>query len=105
MAQGRSESAALTRDVIRARLRDHILGTYLFTDDPAALGDDDSFQDTRIIDSMGMMQLVQFVESEFGVALRDLDLVPEKLDSVNRLAASIHARLDQRDGRSDARAS
>jgi acyl carrier protein len=79
----------MAADEVRARLRAHILGTYLFTDDPAALGDDQSFQETRIIDSMGMMQLIQFVETDFEIKLRDLDLVPDKLDSVNRLVTLV----------------
>ena len=79
----------MAADEIRARLRAHILDTYLFTDDPAALGDDQSFQETRIIDSMGMMQLIQFVETDFEIKLRDLDLVPDKLDSVNRLVTLV----------------
>jgi acyl carrier protein len=80
---------------IRATLRAHILGTYLFTDDPGALGDDDSFLETRVIDSMGMMQLIQFIETEFGVAVRDLDLVPDRLDSVNRLVALIQSKQER----------
>ena len=64
-------------------------GTYLFTSDPSALGDDDSFQELRHIDSMGMMQLIQFIETEFGIRLVEDDLIPEKLDSVNRLVRLI----------------
>jgi acyl carrier protein len=85
----RPSEAVMTAEDIRARLRAHILDTYLFIDDSTALDDDQSFQETRIIDSMGMMQLIQFVETEFEVKLRDLDLVPEKLDSVNRLVALV----------------
>ena len=80
---------SLVIDDVRQTLRSHILGTYLFTADPEALGDDDSFQERRHIDSMGMMQLIQFIEGEFHVKLTELDLVPEKLDSVNRLVRLI----------------
>ena len=76
-------------DDVRQTLRHHILGTYLFTSDPSALGDDDSFQERRHIDSMGMMQLIQFIEAEFQIKLHETDLVPEKLDSVNRLVRLI----------------
>ncbi len=80
---------AVTIDTVRQTLRNHILSTYLFSSDPSALGDDDSFQERRHIDSMGMMQLIQFIESEFRVRLAEDDLVPEKLDSVNRLVRLI----------------
>ena len=83
-------------DDVRQTLRRHILETYLFSGDPGALGDDDSFQERRHIDSMGMMQLIQFIESEFHIKLHEGDLLPEKLDSVNRLVRLI---VEKRDGR------
>jgi acyl-CoA synthetase (AMP-forming)/AMP-acid ligase II/acyl carrier protein len=86
---------AFTVDVVRAALRQHILHNYLFSDDPGALGDDDSFQDTRQIDSMGMMQLIPFVEREFGITIGEADLVPERLDSVNRLVALVMDKTGQ----------
>jgi acyl carrier protein len=87
---------AVMTDTVRQTLRDHILSTYLFTADPSALGDDDSFQEHRHIDSMGMMQLIQFIETEFHVKLAEDDLLPEKLDSVNRLVRLI---ADKQSGR------
>jgi acyl carrier protein len=87
---------AVMTDTVRQTLRDHILSTYLFTADPSALGDDDSFQEHRHIDSMGMMQLIQFIEAEFHVKLAEDDLLPEKLDSVNRLVRLI---ADKQSGR------
>ena len=76
---------AVMTEHVRQTLRHHILSTYLFTSDPDVLGDDDSFQERRHIDSMGMMQLIQFIEEAFHIKLMEDDLVPEKLDSVNRL--------------------
>lgn len=74
-----------TAEAVRTAIRDHILANFLFTEDQAALGDDDSFQETRIIDSMGMIQLIQFMEAEYQIKVQDEEMVPEKLDSVNRL--------------------
>ena len=79
---------------IRQTLRRHILANYLFTDDETALDDAASFQETRIIDSIGMMQLIQFVEAEFGIAIREEDMVPERLDSVNRLIQFVISRKE-----------
>ena len=75
----------LQAETVRKSLREFILADFLFSDDPTALNDDDSFQETQIIDSMGMIQVVQFIESEYQLKVKDEELVPEKLDSVNRL--------------------
>jgi acyl carrier protein len=72
-------------DTIRRALRAFILSSFLFTDDPTALKDDDSFQDQRIVDSMGMIQVIQFIESEYHFKVDDDEMVPENLDSVDRL--------------------
>ena len=41
-----------------------------------------------------MMQLIQFVEAEFGIAIREEDMVPERLDSVNRLIQFVISRKE-----------
>jgi acyl carrier protein len=82
----------LTQDAVRTTVRDFILSNFLFSDDPAALDDDESFQQGRIIDSMGMIQVIQFVESEYQVRVHDHEMVPEQLDSVNRLVRLIAAK-------------
>ena len=69
------------------KIRSFILDTFLFTDDPSALSDDESFLDRGIIDSTGVLELVMFLEEEFGVFVDDADLTPESLDSVSSVGA------------------
>jgi len=57
--------------------------------DPQALSDDDSLLDAGIIDSTGVLDLIGFVEQEFGIKVADEDLVPENLDSISRIAAFV----------------
>lgn len=51
--------------------------------------DDDSLLEKGIIDSTGVLELVGFIEEGFHVAVKDDELLPENLDSVNRLIAFI----------------
>ena len=53
----------------------------------AAVSDDMSFLETRIMDSTGVLEFVSFLESTFGIRVEDEELTPENLDSV-RLAAT-----------------
>jgi acyl carrier protein len=75
------------------RIRAFILDTFLFTDDPSALKDDDSFLDRGIIDSTGVLELVMFLEDELGIEVDDEELVPENLDSVERVNAFVRRKL------------
>ena len=68
---------------VQDRVRQFIKDTFLVDE----VGDDDSFLANGIIDSLGVMQLVTFIESEYGVGVADTDLVPENFDSVARVAA------------------
>jgi acyl carrier protein len=48
--------------------------------------------DEGIVDSIGVMELVTFVEENFGVEVDDLDVTPENFDSVSRVAAYIRRK-------------
>jgi acyl carrier protein len=71
------------------KIRDYILENYLFTDDQSALTNDDSFLDKGIIDSTGIMEVIFFLEEEFGIQVDDEEMVPENLDSVKNIVAYI----------------
>lgn len=74
------------------RIRNFVLDTFLFTDDDSALENDDSFLEKGIIDSTGVLELVAFIEEEFDVVVDDEELVPENLDSVNRVATFLQRK-------------
>jgi acyl carrier protein len=57
-----------------------------------AFTDDDSFLENGIIDSTGILELIGFIEEEFGIEVRDEDLVPDNFDSISRLCRYIAAR-------------
>lgn len=70
---------------VESRIRDYILENYLFTNDQSMLGSDDSFLQKNILDSTGMLEVIYFLEDEFGIKVQDEEMVPENLDSVNRI--------------------
>jgi acyl carrier protein len=67
------------------QIRSFISDTF-FVDDFA---NDESFLRSGTVDSTGMLELVMFVESTFGIEIDDSELVPENLDSVDNLVAFI----------------
>ncbi|MFP2932348.1 acyl carrier protein [Pyxidicoccus sp. 3LG] len=76
----------------RERIRTFIVDTF-FVDDFA---DDDSFLRKGLIDSTGMMELVAFLEQDFGLKLEDRELVPENLDSLSRVVAFVERKQQAR---------
>lgn len=49
------------------------------------LDDDTSFLDSGIIDSTGILELVSFLEDKFSLRVEDEELVPDNLDSINKV--------------------
>lgn len=46
-----------------------------------------------IVDSMGVLDLVSFLEAEYHITIDDEDLVPEHFQTIGRLADFVHAKL------------
>jgi acyl carrier protein len=74
---------------VEQKIRDYILANYLFTGDASALGNDESFMKRGIIDSTGILEVIQFLHDEFGVQVADEEMIPENLDSVSNLVAFV----------------
>jgi acyl carrier protein len=80
-------------DQLRDKVRDFILENYLFTTDTEALGLDDSLLERGIVDSSGMMEVIFFIEEQLGVAMREDEMTPDNLDSVNKITGFVTRRL------------
>ena len=76
---------------IRIRVREFVVQSFLFGQ--GELADDDSFLESGIIDSTGVLELVGFVESTFGITVLDEDLVPANLDSVAAVTGFVARKL------------
>jgi acyl carrier protein len=76
----------------REQIRSFIAETF-FVD---AFSDRDSFLQTGIIDSNGMMVLVVFIEKQFSIKVDDVELLPENLDSLDNLGRFIERKQSER---------
>lgn len=80
----------------RNRIRAFIETSFLFRESRERLGDEESLLAAGLIDSTGILELVSFLESEFGILVEDAEIVPENLDSVAQISAYVaskHAEL------------
>ncbi len=75
------------------QIRAFVAENFLFSDDASVVDPKASLIGTGVIDSTGILELVTFVEDSFGVEVLDEDLVPDNLDSIERLAAYVQRKL------------
>lgn len=77
---------------IKGQVSTFVRETFLVGDDTVELKDDESLIDKGIIDSTGVLELVSFIEETFAITVDDEDLVPENLDSLDRVSEYIHRK-------------
>ena len=80
---------------IESQLREFIINNLLFAEDDL-LTDNDSLLANGVVDSIGVMELVEFVSSRFGLEVAVKDINQENFDSIGRLAIYIRRRQGER---------
>ena len=70
------------------RIRQFIVENF-YVSDPSELADDTSLITSGYVDSTGMLEVIAFLEAEFGIRIADDEATPENLDSVARIAAFV----------------
>jgi acyl carrier protein len=74
------------------RIRQFVLSNF-YVADAAALTDGHSLLDQGIVDSTGVLEVIEFLEAEFAIQVRDEEMLPENLDSIARIAAYVERKL------------
>ena len=73
------------------KIRQFIIDNFLYGRSNS-LRDQDSFLEHGIIDSTGMLELITFLEQEYGIEVKDEELIPDNLDSIERLVAFVQKK-------------
>jgi acyl carrier protein len=79
-------------DEVTRKVRTFVLDNFLMGAGRDALGDSDSLIDRRVLDSTAFIELVTYIELEFGVRVEDHEMIPENLDSLSNIAAYIRRK-------------
>jgi acyl carrier protein len=77
---------------IRAELTEFIVMNYLFGDITRAPRDDDTLVEGGIIDSTGIMELIEFLESRYDIEVSEGETVPENLGSISSLTRFVMSK-------------
>jgi acyl carrier protein len=77
---------------IEDKVREFIVKN-LYYAEGAALNDEASFLAEGVIDSMGAMELVAFVESEFKIKVEMSEVVVKNFDSIRKMADFVRRKL------------
>ena len=79
-------------EALEETLRSFIVSELALTAESRAIEVDDDLLVGGVIDSMGVMQLVAFIEDRLGVSVADEDIVPQHFRSVRALAQLVASK-------------
>ena len=77
------------------RTRAFVRENFLYMRPDLVLGDDDPLLAKGVIDSMGVMEMIGFLTSEFGIAVADEEVTEENLGSLNAIARFVIGKARQ----------
>jgi acyl carrier protein len=80
-------------NTLQTEIRQFVIDNFLFGQTDKQLGNGDSFLESGIIDSTGVLELIAFLESKFAISIGDEELVPANLDSVDRVSSFVERKL------------
>jgi acyl carrier protein len=77
-------------DQVTDRIRNFLIGHF-----PLArqVGNEDRLLGNGVIDSLGVLEIVTFLEQEFNISVGDDDLLPENFQSISQLTAFVERKL------------
>jgi len=81
---------------IAQKIRTFVIDNFLFGEADDHFSNDDSFLENGLVDSIGILTLVEFVREEYAITIEDEEIVPDNWDSVSRVAAFIHTKVGEK---------
>ncbi|HVU49028.1 MAG TPA: acyl carrier protein [Terracidiphilus sp.] len=77
---------------IEEHIRDFVARNLLYNDTGFTYADDMSFLQEGIIDSLGVLELVEFTQKTFGLRVGQQEVTTANFDSVAKLAAFVRQK-------------
>jgi len=89
----RDDSVTPSGNNVKILLRQFIGESFLPQSGLKAFDDSDSFLEKGIIDSTGILELLEFIEERFKIRVEDDEVIPDNLDSLEKLTRFVQGKL------------
>lgn len=81
-----------TTEDVRKDLREYIDENFLYMHPDVALSDDEDMLARGVIDSLGFVEIVESIQTRYGIEVLDVEITEENFGSINRIAAFVSAK-------------
>ena len=79
---------------VEQRVRQYLVDSLKFRGSPETLTPDFRLIEKGVLDSMGLYEMVSFLEDHFGIQVEDQDIVPENFQSVSAIAKLVAVKME-----------
>jgi acyl carrier protein len=83
------EVRGVTEQEILEETRRYIAANFLYARPAYVLAEDEHLMERGIVDSMGMMELIEFFDEQFGVKAADDEITEQNVATLRRIAAFV----------------
>jgi acyl carrier protein len=77
---------------VRTDMRSYIEENFLYLHPGVELKDDDDFLTLGIVDSLGFVELVEEVQSRYGVVVEDVEITEENFGSIDAISGYVQRK-------------
>ena len=76
------------------QVRDFVVTNYLFGDRGRLPDDTESLIDSGVVDSTGILELIEYLEETFAISVGDAETVPQNLGSIAAISGYVARKRD-----------
>jgi acyl carrier protein len=77
---------------VKEFIRDYVVSELMATSDGNGLSDSDALIETGVIDSLGIMKLIGFLEEKLSIQIDDMELTPENFASIEAITNLVQSK-------------
>jgi acyl carrier protein len=78
---------------IERDIRDFLAQNFPLSDEGSELAGSDSLIEAGVIDSTGVLELIEFLEATYDIQIADEEVLPDNLDSIERIGRFVTSKL------------
>jgi acyl carrier protein len=82
-------------DQVRREMRAFVEESFLYMHPDLELSDDEDLLAKGVIDSLGFVELVEEVQSRYGLAVQDVEITEQNFGSINAIATFVERKQDE----------
>ena len=82
-----------TANKIQEEVKSFLITNFFLDTATITLDSETSFLENGIIDSTGILEVIQFIEETYEIKVEDNEMVPENLDSIGNIVAFVTKKM------------